>query len=480
MDSSPRTAFLASLLLLASCFEGSAAAQARAATPDSPAAIARVRILVNQESPAVEITADRPITPMITKLDGPPRLMVDLPNALMSVENKQIDVQSDRLSSVHLEQFRRVPPTVRVILTLLKASDYTTSDVGNVLTVRVMAPVEPGAASGTTPASAVANPMTITRGVMPASTQTAPQLTGAVMYAGRAVATGSSVTAGSDTAVLRFGRGGEVHVCPGTTVSVTTSPSGHDVMLGMSTGGLETQYSLDSGSDSILTPDFRILLAGPGDFHFAFGADSRGDTCVKALPGNTGPLTITELMGDGTYHVNPNEQVMFHSGHLARADSNLPPVCGCPPAAEPVMRAALAPPPAVSDQASKQGLHLAPEQSPAANAPAPSPQSPSLPSQVTVSMEKPAAPPASGSANNVHVQVEAPFVFRANDQPSGAPVTPAPVQEAARLPLTYSRPPEQLETMVAPPSHPARKAAEHKPSKGFFGKVKGFFSSIFH
>jgi hypothetical protein len=469
-------------LLVGFCFPGFTAAQnvphASPAPAGVPAAIARVRILVNQDSPAVEITADRPVTPMITKLDGPPRLMIDLPNALMSVESKQIDVQSDRLSSVHLEQYRRVPPTVRVILNLLKPSDYTSSDVGNVLTVRVMGPLE----SGATPPEATArnsasNPMTITRGVMPAGAPGNPPPSGAIMYAGRAVTTGSSVTAGSDTAVLRLGRGGEVHVCPGTTVSVTTSPSGHDVMLGMSTGGLETQYSLDAGSDSILTPDFRILLEGPADFHFAFGADSRGNTCVKALPGNTGPLTITELMGDGTYHVNPNEQVMFHSGHLARADSALPPNCGCPPPEVPVMRAAVAPPPAVTDQAEKQGLHVAPEQTPASSTPVPSPGSASLPSQVTVSVANPGNAPAAANPNNVHVQVEAPFVFRANEQPGGAPVLPPPIEQAASLPLTYSKPPEQLETMVAPPSPPARKS--RKQGKGFFGKIKGFFSSIF-
>jgi hypothetical protein len=396
----------------------------------------------------------------------------------MSVESKQIEVQSNRLSSVHLEQYRRVPPTVRVLLNLLKPSDYTTSNTGNVLTIRVIGPVEPGAA----PAVAAANPMNITHGVLPAASPGAPLPSGAVMYAGRAVATGSSITAGSDTAVLRLGRGGEVHVCPGTTLSVTTSPSGHDLMLGMSTGGLETNYALDAGSDSILTPDFRIQLSGPGEFRFALGADSRGNTCVKALPGNTGPLTIAELMGDGIYHVNPTEQVMFHSGHLAQADSTLPPTCGCPPAPVPVMRAAVAPPPAVTDQAAKQSMQVAPEQAPASTTPEPSGSAP-LPSQVTVSVAKPADKPAAATNDqNLHVQVEAPFVFRAKDLPAATgPVMPAPTQEAARLPMTYSKPPAELETMVAPPPPPApKKAAENKQSKGFFGKVKGFFSSIFH
>src|SRR5205814_10139822 len=49
------------------------------ASPESPAAITRVRILLNADSPALEITSDRQLAPQITKLDGPPRLMVDLP-----------------------------------------------------------------------------------------------------------------------------------------------------------------------------------------------------------------------------------------------------------------------------------------------------------------------------------------------------------------------------------------------------------------
>jgi hypothetical protein len=78
--------------------------------------------------------------------------------------------------------------------------------------------------------------------------------------------------------------------------------------------------------------------------------------------------------------------------------------------------------------------------------------------------------------NDVHVQVDAPFVFTpANKRALSAP--PAPVQEAKDLPVEESPTREvHLDTVVQSP--PPEKPSSSEP-RGFLRKVGGFFKSIF-
>jgi hypothetical protein len=388
------------------------------ASSENPAVVRSVQPLVEANGPVVEIISSRPLIPAISQLENPQRLVIDLPNARLAGREKRLDLRGSEINGVRLSQYQQDPPVARVVVDLSKPVAFTWDAAGNRLIVRLH-PVEEAVTQAPVPA--------ISREVLPES-----GVSGGVMLAGSRVGTGSAVTAGADTAVLRLGRGGEVLVCPRTTVSVTSSQNGRTLMLGMSTGALEAHYSLDAAADSILTPDFRLLLAGPGEFHYGVSVNSHGDTCVQALPGNTAAVIVSELLGDGSYQVKSTQQVMFHSGKLSAADTAASVNCGCPPSTTPLILASAT---TSSDLRPLSG------------------------SETT-------ALPAS-KPNDIHVQVDVPMVFRADDPP---PVQAAPAKEAKLLPLRDMPMPASFEAVVVPP----------KPSHhGFFGKLKGFFSSIF-
>jgi hypothetical protein len=467
--------FVSVLLLALSFVVGAVAFQVTPANSsgwdNDPATITRVRVILNQGgAPALEITSSHPLAPSISKEQNPPRLIVDLPDALMSVQSKKFDVQSDKISAVHFEQYRQSPPAVRVTIDFRQNPEYSTTTIGNQLTLRFAPPVE---VANTNPPEVPSVPA-LSRGNEPVAVPVVPGADGgAVMLAGSRLANGASVTAGTETTVLRLTRGGELRVCPNSSVSVTSSKTGRNLMIGMNTGALEAHYSLGPSSDSVLTPDFQMMLAGPGEFHYAMSADTHGNTCVRALPGNTASVIVSELMGDGTYQVKPNEQVMFHGGKLAGMDNSVPITCGCP-APIPVQRASVPETPLVAEKDLPQSLRLAhpgdePKPLPPANVSKGVPSNSPPPGQVTMSVTNPEAVLPGSKADDVHVQVEAPLVFRAADLPPAPPLA-----QAQRLPVTYSVPPPPPQAVVGPP--PAQPA----PKKSFMGRVKGFFSGIFH
>ena len=340
----PRSALQTAVILLATTLSPAGRALAQSDFPAideaevPPALVRSVEVVATPEGPALEIIATRPLVPQITKLTSPPRLVIDLPKAYLSSRQK-VTFRDAEVNRIRVDQFRKKPPTVRLVVELSKACDVGWDEAGNRLTVRIHAE-HPSPAPAPSPVAA--------QGLAPASIPGEPPGSGALVMAGDRLAPGSSITAGADTAVVNLERGGQVRVCPGTTVSVASSPDRHSLMLAMSTGALETHYRLDASADSILTPDFRILLAGPGEFDYAISADSRGNTCVRALLGNTASAVVSELMGDGIYQVKPFEQVVFHSGHLAVLDASVPADCGCPAPSTTVLRASAESPPASS------------------------------------------------------------------------------------------------------------------------------------
>ena len=163
---------------------------------------------------------------------------------------------------------------------------------------------------------------------------------------GTSVLGGSQVSAGQSAAVLKLQRGGELRICPHTSLSVNTSPSGGELMIGFNTGSLELHYTLASVSDTVMTPDFRIQMIGPGTFHLALAVDSSGTTCVRPLEGSGAGVIVSEILGGGSYQVAPDSAVTFAQGKIADAKKGSFAGCGCPapPGLAPAVSTASPPP----------------------------------------------------------------------------------------------------------------------------------------
>src|SRR5271169_3681455 len=168
---------------------------------------------------------------------------------------------------------------------------------------------------------------------------------------GTKVMSGSSIAAGAQTATLKLERGGSMMICPGTNLAVTTSQNGRQLMFSMNTGNIEMDYPIGAAADNLLTPDFRLLLPGPGRLHLAVRVSAKGDTCVQSLASNSSAIVVSEGMGDESYQVKPNEAVIFNGGHISGAMPTRE-NCGCP-APPPTQVAKASPPPERKPEAPK-------------------------------------------------------------------------------------------------------------------------------
>jgi hypothetical protein len=280
---------------------------------------------------------------------------------------------------------------------------------------------------------------------------------------GMVVQSGAQASAGTSPATLRLQRGGEVKICPRSSLTVNAVPGNQELMMAMNTSAVEINYPINNLADTLVTPDFKVMLAGPGIFHFALGVNNRGDTCIKSLRGNSSNLIVQEMLGSGIYQVKADESVLFSGGKLD-GRAALETECGCP-----------APPPVL--QAENE-----PEKppKPVTKAAASEPEK----SSVT-------APLPQEQPGEAHVQVDAPLIFSGSVEPEAPEVPPAStvarvrfstmpnvflLQEKAEPPVL----PQNKEKEEVSPNPPVT-AKQDKPreKKGFFGKIKGLFSSLF-
>lgn len=155
---------------------------------------------------------------------------------------------------------------------------------------------------------------------------------------GRAlIAANGAVTAGSKANTdVALPQRGSLRVCASTTVKLaadTSVPTSElpGLMIAFDHGAIETNFNAGTNADMVLTPDFRILIGGPGATRIKIRLGEHGDTCVDN-PGANAPYVLVTSVFDGSlYRVQPGQRVMLQHGSTHEVVDQEREPCGCPP-----------------------------------------------------------------------------------------------------------------------------------------------------
>jgi hypothetical protein len=345
---------------------------------------------------------------------------------------------------------------------------------------------------------------------------------------GRAsVGTNGTITAGDSTATIALARGGQLRLCSSTTLHLTAdrsanqlaqaiaaaspttppAPSPAALLIALDRGAFETNYVTGRYSDVVMTPDFRILVSGPGTADLKIRVNSKGDTCIDNHGGGAPYITVSSQFDPGVYRVQPNQRVLFEHGSLHDVVDDEKESCGCPPPPQMLTaQVALPPKPAAANApagfATPTPDSFAIPTQPAATPTTAATASTSTNAAVPNATNKPAntgtefplavseglAPPPPAqpaqpiTAGEVHVQVTVPLAYNgvagttatAASGSANVPAAPAP-------PPPAQTPASSTPAVVYAPAPPAVPIPKPDPASntGFFHRIGRFFSKLF-
>ncbi len=158
------------------------------------------------------------------------------------------------------------------------------------------------------------------------------------------IAASGTITSGNQTTEVVLPHRGVLRVCASTTVKLaadTSVPAGETpgLMMAMDHGAVEMSFAASfargRNADILLTPDFRILIGGPGAAEVKVRLGQHGDTCVDNAGVNAPYVLVSSVFDGGNYRVQPGQRVMFEHGSLHEVVDNEKEPCGCPPPQHP-------------------------------------------------------------------------------------------------------------------------------------------------
>jgi len=104
---------LASLLLMVA-----------AAAAQTPSKLDRVNVVRGTDDIRVEMSSHGTVTPKLSVLDSPARIVVDLPETVMATGQRHIAVGTAGVKGVRIGTDGQTPPTTRIVVDLDQACTY--------------------------------------------------------------------------------------------------------------------------------------------------------------------------------------------------------------------------------------------------------------------------------------------------------------------------------------------------------------------
>jgi type IV pilus assembly protein PilQ len=95
-----------------------------AAAAQTPSQLDRVNVIRDADNVRVEMTASGALTPKLSKLDSPARVVIDLPETVMATGQNHIAVGTDGIKGVRIGMDGQAHPTTRIVVDLEKALAY--------------------------------------------------------------------------------------------------------------------------------------------------------------------------------------------------------------------------------------------------------------------------------------------------------------------------------------------------------------------
>ena len=162
------------------------------------------------------------------------------------------------------------------------------------------------------------------------------EVTGATdVVDGHAVLAGqASVTAKDHTAPITLGRGGTVRVCQTSVVRLTESRAAElaaPLLFSLDRGAIEVQMNA-TPADAVMTPDLRFAARSGGPLDLRLRVARNGDTCVENRGVGAPTLAVSDVFGESSYELLPNQRVLFEHGSLHEVVDHESSPCGCPDA----------------------------------------------------------------------------------------------------------------------------------------------------